>query len=293
MTKGYPNGEGGKHSLVPPLAVLLALSSVAAAAVTGILLARHRPDTGAPHVPHSEQPPEAIDPGTAAKTVAVLPLIAAVLVAASLGLGLLLVMIERNVGLAGWDDSIERWAVDSASDGATDVLTWITYLGGTWVIVVVSLAVAAYATVRTRDWAAAGFLTLVVGGQLILSNLLKWVVERARPTLDPLSDFSGASFPSGHTTAATATYLGIALVLGLFLGRRGQAALMGAAAGLAVAVACTRVFLGVHWLTDVIGGIVLGLAWFAIASMLFGGRRLTFGAGVKEAEHLMERHEPA
>ena len=55
---------------------------------------------------------------------------------------------------------------------------------------------------------------------------------------------------------------------------------------LAVAVACTRVFLDVHWLTDTLAGLFLGWAWFAAVSIAFGGRRfLRFGAAAEEAMH--------
>lgn len=58
----------------------------------------------------------------------------------------------------------------------------------------------------------------------------------------------------------------------------------GSAAALAVLIAGTRVLLGVHWLTDVIAGLVLGWAWFAVCSFAFGGRFLRFGAPVEIAE---------
>jgi undecaprenyl-diphosphatase len=58
----------------------------------------------------------------------------------------------------------------------------------------------------------------------------------------------------------------------------------GLAAGIAVGVAATRVLLDVHWLTDVIAGLSLGWAWFAVCAIAFGGRILRFGAAVEVAE---------
>jgi undecaprenyl-diphosphatase len=60
----------------------------------------------------------------------------------------------------------------------------------------------------------------------------------------------------------------------------------GGAVGLAVAVAATRVFLGVHWLTDVIAGLFLGWSWFALCSIAFGGRLLRFGAPIAQSEQV-------
>ena len=119
------------------------------------------------------------------------------------------------------------------------------------------------------------------------------MLDRVRPTLNPITETLGPSFPSGHSTAAAAFYAAAALVLGRGVGKHGRALLAGAAVGIAVAVACTRVLLDVHWLSDVIAGLFLGWAWFAACSIAFGGRRLLrFGAAVDEAMHEADReHE--
>ncbi|MGE0728906.1 MAG: phosphatase PAP2 family protein, partial [Acidimicrobiia bacterium] len=60
------------------------------------------------------------------------------------------------------------------------------------------------------------------------------------------------------------------------------------AVAVGVAVAATRVLLGVHWLTDVLAGIGLGAAWFAVVSIAFGGRLLRFGAPIELAERIAD-----
>ncbi len=117
-------------------------------------------------------------------------------------------------------------------------------------------------------------------GQFGVSNLIKLAVNRTRPSINPLSGFSSSSFPSGHATAAAAGFAAFALLLGSARSRPVRAALTASAVAIAVAVALTRVFLGVHWLTDVLGGLAVGWAWFALCSIAFGGRRLRFGAPV-------------
>jgi undecaprenyl-diphosphatase len=128
------------------------------------------------------------------------------------------------------------------------------------------------------------FMVLVVAGQFALSNGIKYLVERARPDISRLTGFAGTSFPSGHSTAASATFAAIALISTRTRSRRAKIAGASIAAGLAVVVASTRVFLGVHWLTDVLAGLLLGWGWFAICSIAFGGRFLTFGHPVATAE---------
>jgi hypothetical protein len=99
-----------------------------------------------------------------------------------------------------------------------------------------------------------------------------------------LAPSSGFSFPSGHTAAAAATWAAVALVLGRGRPLRVKAWLAAGAALVTVAVAASRVLLGVHWLTDVIGGAALGFGWFVVCSVAFGGALLHFGAPAERVE---------
>jgi undecaprenyl-diphosphatase len=128
------------------------------------------------------------------------------------------------------------------------------------------------------------YLALVLVGQNVVANTVKDLVDRARPAIDPLAGFSGPSFPSGHSTAAAATYAACALVIGRRRTPRVHSILAGTAVAIATAVAASRVLLGVHWFTDVLAGLALGWAWFALCSIAFGGRLLRFGAPVEVAE---------
>jgi membrane-associated phospholipid phosphatase len=68
-----------------------------------------------------------------------------------------------------------------------------------------------------------------------------------------------------------------------------RALLAGVAVAIAVGVACSRVMLGVHWLSDVIAGLAFGWAWFSICAIAFGGRFLHFGAPVEKATRVAEQ----
>jgi undecaprenyl-diphosphatase len=106
-----------------------------------------------------------------------------------------------------------------------------------------------------------------------------------------LTGFAGSSFPSGHSTAAAATLAAVALVMTRGRSRRTKMVAAGVAAGVATMVAATRVFLGVHWFTDVVAGLLLGWGWFALMSIAFGGRLLAFGSPVAAAEHIVDVHD--
>ena len=212
-----------------------------------------------------------------------------VVVGGLVGMGLLFVMVQTNTGLARFDLTFARFGADHATEGSTDVLRTITQLGGTAGVVVMATVVAVTEYVRTRRRAVFAFLAVVVGGQFLAANLIKVIVDRARPDILHLTGFSGSSFPSGHATAAAATFMAFALLLGRGRSSRAKAVLTGFAAGIAGAVAATRVLLGVHWFTDVLAGLLLGWLWFSAFSIAFGGRILRFGAPVEQAEAVAHR----
>ena len=208
----------------------------------------------------------------------------AIVVVGAVGVGLLLLMVRRNLGFAEWDLSAARFGAQHATSASTTVLRDISLLGGTLGLVVVVVLTLVIEQRRIPSRAAIGFLLLVVVGQNLLANGTKVLVNRARPDVSQLTGFAGSSFPSGHSTAAAATYAAIALLLSRRRSPATRSLLAGGAVAIAVAVAASRVLLGVHWLTDVMAGLALGWAWFAACSIAFGGRLMRFGAPVVVAE---------
>ena len=206
-----------------------------------------------------------------------------VLVVGSVGIALLLVMIRSHSGLARFDLSASRFGAKHASALSTTLLNALSQLGGAYVVIPATILVGVVETRRLRSPSVFGFLLAVVAGQFLASSLTKSLVGRARPNIDRLAGFSGSSFPSGHATTAAACLAAFALVIGRRRSLRFRTILTGVAVGLAVAIALSRVWLGVHWLTDVLGGLVLGWTWFTICSIAFGGSRLRFGTPLEVA----------
>ena len=229
-----------------------------------------------------------------ASTITGLALTGAVAVAvAGLGaVGVLLLMVRRNVGFARLDARAAQFGADHATHLSTTVLRLVAQLGGAVVLIPLALVVAiAYG--RARPLAVTAFLALCVGGQFAVANSVKFVVDRARPNIDQLTHFSGSSFPSGHAVAASASFAAFALVIGRGRSTRLKCALTAVAVAVATGVATTRVLLGVHWFTDVLAGLALGWAWFAVCSIAFGGRLLRFGTPATQAEHVADPAVPS
>jgi undecaprenyl-diphosphatase len=207
---------------------------------------------------------------------------------AGLAIGLLLVMISSHTGLAHYDLSAARWGADHATPRSTQFLRDVSLLGGTPVMIALAIVSATIEYVRSRKPEVIAFVIGVVLGQVILVNVAKAIVDRDRPDISRLTGFSGASFPSGHAAAAAATLAVVGFLAGRGRGPGVKAFLAGFVVAAAVAVATTRVLLGVHWFTDVLAGLAFGWGWFALVSIAFGGRVLSFGQPVVDAERVAD-----
>jgi membrane-associated phospholipid phosphatase len=200
-----------------------------------------------------------------------------ILLIAATSVGWILDTTEENRGFARWDQSAAEWGAENGTETSTRLLDLITQFGATgWLLIAMALigGIEAY---RHRKLAIIGYLATVGLGVSLLNNGLKHLVDRERPNIRPLSGFSSWSFPSGHSAAAAACWAAIALVAARHWGRRGRTAAALGAMLITLAVATSRVLLGVHWLTDVIAGIAVGWAWFFVVTLIFGGRILRFG----------------
>lgn len=203
------------------------------------------------------------------------PVALAITIGGAAVVGVLAVIVGETHLVSGLDRGVADWAYRNGTSFTHRCLGLVTDLGETWAVLVVGLAVALVDLVRRRSPWALPFLFVVIAGDKLLTVTLKHVVDRARPTLEPVATTLGPSFPSGHSSTAAASWAAFAFVAAFWWGRRSWPALVGGAVAVAVAVALSRVFLDVHWLTDVIGGLALGWAWFAVCAILVGPWRLS------------------
>jgi undecaprenyl-diphosphatase len=195
-------------------------------------------------------------------------------------IGVVLDMVSEREGFARLDDAAARFGARHATTGTTRLLRAVTTLGSTPFVAAVVIVVGVQQYRQHRRWATPLFLATSVVSTVAIGNLVKLIVGRDRPDIARLIGAAGSSFPSGHSAAAAATYASLALIYGRGRSRKVRATLAGVAAAIAVAVAATRVLLGVHWLTDVIAGVLLGWSCFAVCSIAFGGRIMRFGQPV-------------
>jgi len=140
------------------------------------------------------------------------------------------------------------------------------------------VAVAAVVLLRRHRARLALFLvvTTAVGG--LLDTAVKVAVSRSRPSLvDPVATAAGKSFPSGHAMSSTVVYGALLLVFLPYVARRWRPAVVAGAVVVVLAVGFTRLALGVHYISDVLGGYVLGLAWLAASTAAFSIWRVERG----------------
>ncbi len=220
-------------------------------------------------------PPQPAPPGTVPRP----PLAAA----STMVIGGFVALIASLLLLAYLADGVrgqEAFALDAwatpflhsiATPGLTAFMTGLTTMGSALVLVPLFVAVAAGLLVKKR-YGAALFFGVSMGGALIIDATMKVIFERPRPKLDYAAVQPDYSFPSGHSMNGIVFYVGLALIAWSIFGRRIGLRAVVLASILAFGIGLSRIYLGYHYFTDVVGGFLAGIAWLLIVGAAFRAR---------------------
>jgi membrane-associated phospholipid phosphatase len=187
----------------------------------------------------------------------------AAVLAVALVLGLVLESLMAPVGSTTFDRHITDWFfTDWRTPHGLTVMTRVSWIGGPIVVIPVTVAVT-LGLVLLRRWRLAQFFVVTVVGAAALSALAKAIIDPRRPPGElGLRHPFASSFPSGHAAAATATYVALAvIVMVLTRSRPIRVVVWSCAVALILAVGVARIYLAVHWTTDVLVGVVIGALW--------------------------------
>ena len=189
------------------------------------------------------------------------------------GLGLLVTKVLENTFPLADEDAVDRSLEAARTPVATAVSGFFSLVGSTGVIIGVMLVVAAVFRLAFGRWRESACLVLAVSAQALIFLLVTLLVARDRPDVVRLdSSPPTSSFPSGHTGATTALYLGIAVILAWHTrGRWARRSTIAVLVLVPLSVALARLYRGMHHPSDVLTGLFNGAACVAISarSLLF------------------------
>jgi undecaprenyl-diphosphatase len=186
----------------------------------------------------------------------------------------LLAAIAHGAILLTWDEPIQRWIEAHRTDALDTFFLYMSRFGGTQVVV------AGLAILLVLVWRTCRPLLLLLLVATLARPLIEWslkaLVDRDRPDMDRLVDGTGPSFPSGHPMAAMALWGLVPPVVALLTDRRVWWWIATVISGtLIIIIAASRVYLGVHWFTDVVAALLFGSLFLLVVEWLFhiGHRR--------------------
>jgi undecaprenyl-diphosphatase len=181
--------------------------------------------------------------------------------------GWLLSRVVHDDGLGRADAGVSRWLARRRNGDLNDVTAIASELGGTLTITILAVLAVAFAAWVWRRWREPMLVAAAVAGEVGIFLTVTLLVDRERPPVRHLDEAPPtSSFPSGHTAAAIALYGALAVLAS----ERARSALVrglfvAAAVVIPVVVAASRMYRGMHYLSDVLGGVMLGTVWLLAA----------------------------
>ena len=192
-----------------------------------------------------------------------------VVLGATIASGKWLATAERPDGSTAFDRSVTSWMVDHRASGATLIARVFSQVGSQKALVPI-VAIVALALIRQRGWRSLGLLGVAWGGAILLYSLAKHGVGRPRPPADLwLVHVAGKAFPSGHALQSLSTFVALSVIAATLVRPSHRLHWTAAAILLATGVGLSRIYLGVHWTTDVMAGWAAAALWVTALLWLF------------------------
>ena len=188
---------------------------------------------------------------------------AVVLILALTGIGWVLSHVVQNDAIGDADTGISRWFARERTGELNDVTGVTSEVGGTITVTILAVLAVAAAALVWRRWREPMLVAVAVAGEVGIFLVITLLVDRQRPPVKHLDAAPPtSSFPSGHTAATIALWGALAVLAS----ERARSALvrgifLALAFGLPLLVASSRLYRGMHFFTDVLGGALLGLVW--------------------------------
>lgn len=181
-----------------------------------------------------------------------------------------IIILIRNASVDDFDFSVITWVQSFESDKLTQLMEGFSWIGATLPVTLLSILAAFCLFFFLKHRAELLLLLCVIGGSTVLNVMLKLVFRRDRPNLHRIIEETGYGFPSGHSVAAMALYGVLTFLLWRHMkSAKGKSALVGIGVLMTLGIGLSRIYLGVHYPSDVIGGYLISGAWLAMCIELF------------------------